>query len=117
MAWEIAEAQGYGTRFKQYRKNFEAATVAVYVNLETYFQMLQRGIKPLQIKAGFIHPEPGGVIALDQTGAGKRNLHETRLYVFPEIATETLWLITIGDKESQGRRDLKDCREFIKRLN
>jgi hypothetical protein len=51
------------------------------------------------------------VVAIDQKGEGK-NLAQTRLYVFPDLETETLYLITLGDKQSQ-KADIAACRTFV----
>lgn len=109
MPWEIAPADGFASKLRKYRKKHEAATIH-------YFEALQAGTKPLQITGIGIHSEGhGGVIAFDQTG-GQPKLHETRLYAYPEVETETMWLITIGDKNTQQRRDIPDCRDFMKKL-
>ena len=39
----------------------------------------------------------------------------TRLYVYPDPATETLYLLLLGDKESQ-REDIQDCKRFVKQI-
>ena len=83
-------------------------------NLATYFAALQCGNKPLQIKYGFIHPEPLGVVALDQSKGGK-NLAQTRLYLYPDTDDEILHLITLGDKDSQ-KDDIKASREYVTQL-
>ena len=70
-----------------------------------------RGAKVQQVKAGFLHPEPLGVIAIDQKGGGKA-LGETRLYVFPDEDEEVLHIITLGDKRSQAD-DIALCRQFV----
>lgn len=97
-------------------KKHEAAAIHALENLNRYFETLQAGTKPLQITGIGIHSEGhGGVIAFDQAG-GQPKLHETRLYAYPEVETETMWLITIGDKNTQQRRDIPDCRDFMKKL-
>ena len=73
-----------------------------------------RGAKVQQVKAGFLHPEPLGVIAIDQKGGGKA-LDETRLYVFPDEDEEVLHIITLGDKRSQAD-DIALCRQFVTEL-
>jgi len=80
-------------------------------HLETYFQSLQSGCKPLQVSHGFMHTETHGAVALDARGLKPKGA-QTRLYVYPDVETETLWLITIGDKVSQ-RDDNSTCREWI----
>jgi hypothetical protein len=109
--WKLVETEEYGRRFKRYAKDHPRELQAVLDNLDTYFQSLLGGIKPLQIRHGFLHPEPQGAAAIDQKGGGK-NLAQTRLYVFPDPGTETLHMITLGDKRSQ-KADIATCRAFV----
>lgn len=87
---------------------------AVLNNLDTYFKTLLRGVNPLQIKYGFMHPEPLGVVAIDQKGGGAA-LRQARLYAYPELEPELLHLITLGDKGSQ-QADIAFCREYVLNL-
>src|ERR1700757_3414309 len=98
--WKLESADDYHRRHKRYEKNNPRELSAVLDNLDTYFKALEEGIKPLQIKHGFMHNEPLGVVAIDQKGGGK-NLAQTRLYVYPDVETETLHVIILGDKGSQ----------------
>jgi hypothetical protein len=69
----------------------------------------------LQVKLGFVHDEPDGIKAIDQRGVLKMKLRESRLYVFPEVLGKILYLLTIGDKRSQGE-DIQFCREYVRSL-
>jgi hypothetical protein len=89
-------------------------TIAMMNNLDTYVRALKAGVKPVMIQAGFIHKEPHGVIAIDQKGT-HGSPRQTRLYVYAFEEKNTLYLITIGDKNSQ-KRDVEDCRNFMKSL-
>lgn len=116
--WTLQESDIYAGRFKRFLKKNKDVALLILNNLDTYFETLTKGVKPQQIKAGFIHPEPGGVKAIDQKGTRKGiggTPKEGRLYVFPEEQTKTLHLITIGDKNSQ-QNDLADCRKFMNDL-
>jgi len=112
--WTIERSDDYERRHRWYEKKRPRELLAVLSNLDTYFETLAAGVKPLQIKAGFIHPEPLGVVAIDQKGGG-RNLAETRLYVYADIDRQVLHVITLGDKNSQ-RDDLAACRRFVTNL-
>jgi transcriptional regulator with XRE-family HTH domain len=79
--WAIETTENYERCHKRYRKDHPRELQAVLDNLDTYFQSLVAGVKPLQIRHGFMHNEPLGVVAIDQKGGGK-NLAQTRLYVF-----------------------------------
>lgn len=83
-------------------------------NLDTYFKSLQQGIKPLQIKHGFLHRETSGSVAIDQKGGGP-NLAQTRLYVYADVENSVLHVITIGDKRSQ-KDDNRLVKKFVEEL-
>jgi hypothetical protein len=112
--WKLEATAEYERRHKRYVKDHPRELQAVLDNLDTYFQSLQAGVKPLQIRHGFMHHEPLGVVALDQKGGG-RNLAQTRLYVYPDPESETLHVITLGDKRSQPD-DIATCRTFVSEL-
>jgi hypothetical protein len=80
------------------------------VNLATYLRALQLGVNPLQIKYGWVHDEPMGVVGIDPGG---RKPH--RLYVYPEQVEEVLYQLTIGDKGSQNR-DVQYCNECVQEI-
>ena len=112
--WKLVLTDEYERRHKRYEKDHPRELQAVLDNLDTYFKSLEAGIKPLQIRHGFMHNEPLGVVAIDQKGGGK-SLAQTRLYVYPDTEAEILFIITLGDKRSQ-KNDLETCRSFISNL-
>jgi hypothetical protein len=112
--WKLEPSDEYDRRHKRYVKNHPRELQAVLDNLDTYFKSLEAGVKPLQISHGFMHHEPLGVVAIDQKGGGK-SLAQTRLYVYPDTETETLHVITLGDKGSQ-KDDIATCRTFVQEL-
>jgi len=112
MMWTLEPSAIFPGKLKRYQKKHSEAAKAVLDNLDTYHKALLAGAKPPQIRRGFVHDEPNGVFAIDQRGA-ERKQRETRLYVYPDEETQTLYLITIGDKSTQKRQDLTDCREFV----
>ena len=112
--WTLAPTGEYQRRHKRDVKDHPRELQAVLDNLDTYFKSLEAGVKPLQIKHGFMHNEPLGVVAIDQKGGGK-NLAQTRLYLYPETETGLLHVITLGDKHSQ-KDDIATCRTFVTEL-
>jgi hypothetical protein len=112
--WWLGESEIFARRLRWHRKRHPDETLAVLNNLDTYVRALNSGVQPAQIQASFVHREPKGVVAIDQSGAPRR-LRETRLYIYACAREEVLYLITIGDKNSQ-QADLRDCGEFVDRL-
>jgi len=115
--WIIEVTEKYSCKYKDFSKNHPRELVAMQDNLDTYFETLKKGVNPLQITTGFVHNERQGVYAIDQKGGGqKMKLQQTRLYIYPDISSKKLILLTIGDKHTQKKQDIPFCREFVKVL-
>lgn len=112
--WQLEPTTQFEKDTKHYKKKHSRELAAVLNNLDRLLQFLNSGLKPGGFSAGFIHREPGGVLAVDQKGGGG-NLTETRLYTFPDASTSTLWLITIGNKPSQSS-DVLLAKRFAETL-
>ena len=112
--WILEESAFFAGKFRRYRKKHPNETAAVLNNLDTYVRTLDLGVRPALIQGGFIHREPQGVVAIDQRG-GAGKLRQTRLYIYAYAKETLLYLITIGDKNSQ-KQDLKLCRKFMNDL-
>ena len=121
--WSVHPSDEYIRRQRKLEKRYQREVGACAGNAERYLQSLQQGAKPKQIQGGWIHPEPNDVLALDQRGGGKKasgkntgkGLVEMRLYVFPDLGSEVLHLITLGLKDTQ-QGDIKVSQEYVERL-
>ena len=89
---------------------------AILNNLDRYLALLKIVPNARAAVAGFLHPEPGGVVAIDQKGSGVSNLEETRAYTYAEEAGKVLHLITIGNKDSQPS-DILLSRRYVQDLS
>jgi len=90
--WLIEQTETYRCKHEHYEKKHPHELAAAEENLDTYFKTLSSGINPLQIKAGFIHHEPEGIKAIDQKGGKQKvKLQQTRLYIYPDTLTKTLF--------------------------
>lgn len=98
-------------RFRYAKKRPLELQACLRNTLVRYLSMLNVASHPRAIHAGFLHPEPGGVVAVDQRGQGGY-LSETRLYTYADETTRTLHLLLIGDKSTQ-RRDLGDVSRLL----
>jgi hypothetical protein len=112
--WTLSEEESWHRRQKYFQKKRARELVATLDNLDTFFKTLQNGVKPGQAKFGFIHPEPLGVLAIDQKGGGK-SLAQMRAYVYPDEDEEILHLLTIGDKKTQDD-DIQECKNFVAQM-
>ncbi|MGR3218435.1 MAG: hypothetical protein ACUZ8H_01275 [Candidatus Anammoxibacter sp.] len=110
--WNLSPTDLYEKKYKRYEKKHPLELHSMIVNLATYHQTLESLGTPQNINANYIHREPKGVKAILQRGS---QLRATRLYVYPDIKTSNLYLITIGDKGTQ-KDDIKYCKDFVKKL-
>ena len=73
-------------------------------------------VEQLKSQLSFVHPEPLGMLALDERGPGKGTKKKTlRLYVYPDIIDHTVYLMLLGDKSSQPN-DIALCKTFVLEL-
>jgi len=112
--WRTLQTDEYDRRLKRLHKNRPRETMAVLSNLETFLEALNGGISPKPPAFGFLHVEPSDVLAVDQKGGGNK-LAQTRLYVYPDAAKKTLYLLTVGDKSTQ-RDDIETCKRFVAQI-
>ena len=116
LTWKIDYTDKFGRSLKRYQKKHPDELKAVLNNLDTYFKAIKFVEHPLQVKAGYIHNEPKGIIAIDQKGGGRKTkLKVTRLYVYPDAEKRILYVLAIGDKQSQAR-DIQNCKEKVEKL-
>jgi len=88
---------------------------ALLRNLQRYLDLLQIAPHPRLIQAGFLHPEPHGIVAVDERGGGG-HLRALRLYTLADESRRTLHLLHLGDKSSQAR-DLRLLPYLIRTLD
>jgi hypothetical protein len=112
--WKLLTSAVFEGDQKHYEKKHPRELQAVRANLVRNVQRLTESPNSKAVKAGYLHDEPAGVVAIDQK-AGGSGLQETRLYTFADDKTRTLWLITIGNKAEQPK-DIQFCRRFVDSL-
>lgn len=109
--WTLEYQGTLEKELKPFAKKHQQAISNVLKNLQVFQAALNEGAQPGGIRRAFVHPEPGGVIALDQKGKGK-GLKQFRLYVYPDTEYNTLYVLRFGDKQSQ-QADLADCAVWL----
>ena len=112
--WMIEPSTQFEKDQKWYDKKKPDELAAVMRNLERFLALLNQSKNSKSVEAGYLHKEPGGVIAIDQKGF-RGNLQETRLYTFSIDETQTVHLITIGNKDTQ-HSDIEYSKNFAKQL-
>lgn len=113
--WTYCKSGEYEKRLKAFSKTHRAETQNCVANFNRYFDELNAGHKPQHISRGFLHSEQAGVLAIDQSGPHQTKLKALRLYVYPDEATATLYVLTIGDKSTQ-KDDVKRCAVEVRSL-
>ncbi len=68
--WGIEKATGFENRFKKFSKKHEAEASAALSNLQTYVDVLNEtnNLQSANLQPS-VHPEPDGMVAIDQRGA------------------------------------------------
>ena len=114
-SWVLLPHTAYLRDLRWYAKKRPAELAAVLRNLERTMTLLAHSPAARSIHAGFLHPEPHGMLAVAQRGGGGR-LQETRLYCYAQADVRTLHLLGIGDKSSQSA-DLARLSPIARSLN
>lgn len=118
--WGIEKYTGFESRYKKFVKKHESEASAALSNLQTYVDVLNE-TNNVQIanQQPFVHKEPDGIVAIDQRGVKierkKGKLKATRLYVYAAVVNQTVYLLGIGDKDSQ-KQDLETFSKKAKRI-
>ena len=112
--WQIEPSTQWEKGLRYYEKKHPDELAAVLNNLNRYMSLLKTAPNSRSIQAGFLHGEPGGVVAIDQKGGGG-NLQETRLYTVAVDSQQIVHLITIGNKADQPS-DVSYSKAFAESL-
>ncbi len=112
--WKIQPTDRWDRDQRHYVKKHPDELAAVMRNLGRYLDLLKNAKNPMDVRAGFLHPEGNGILAIDQKGS-RGNLQETRLYTFADRDNCIVYLIAIGNKDSQ-QCDLQLSRRFVASL-
>jgi hypothetical protein len=110
--WHIEPSTQMEKDQKWYDKKHPNELAAVMRNLQRYLSLLNVSKNSKVVEGGYLHKEPGGVIAIDQKGFSG-NLQETRLYTYAVDETKTVHLITMGNKDTQ-HSDVEYSKAFAK---
>lgn len=121
--WELEYAPGFKAQLKKFARKHPAEVEAVMINLEKYLGILRGGCSVMQAnKESYVRKEPDGMVAIDERGidrsqlnAANKQLKATRLYCHAVTIGQTLYLLGIGDKDSQAE-DLRNNRKKANKI-
>lgn len=113
----IEPVEGFNEKLKSFRKRYPREVSVLFHNLKRYIKAIE-GLSDIKsFRAGYLHPEGNGIVAIGQSSADKRLgvLAETRLYIHVRIRNDTVFLLTIGNKQSQ-QQDIQTSKKHITEL-
>ena len=107
--WTLKEYGDLKKGLKKLLKRNRTETTNALNNLQAYLTALRKGLTVQQVIRGWIHTEPCGLKAIDETGPNNPK-KAIRLYIYPDEETEILHIFTIGDKNTQTT-DIANCTQ------
>lgn len=105
--WKHKEYGDLKKGLKKFLKRNRVETRNALNNVQSYLSALNKGLTVQQIIRGWIHNEPCGMKAIDETGPNNPR-KVIRIYIYPDEATKILHIFKIGDKDSQ-KADIAHC--------
>jgi len=109
VSWCIETTDQWKRDLGRYEKKHPDELSAILQNLDKYHAAICASKHPRLVQFGFLHKEPKGIFAIDQTGGAladgrkRGKLQETRLYTYAVLESNTLHLLTIGSKNTQQK--------------
>lgn len=113
--WDIAEAVGYQKRLARFMRDHPQEMQSMLNRLQDYHRLLQAFDNPLHpglIACGFVHSERRNLFAIGQERT--ESSKESRLYVYPDKATRTLVLLTVGTHDTEPD-DINWCHKYMEK--
>ncbi len=111
--WTLNTEFATKSQFKKFHKKHPAEYSSCFANLSKVKSLLDSGYKLKSFKLGFFRSEGGELYRVGQSGiAGSK---ETRLYVYLYECEQTIYVLSIGTKESQ-QQDIKNAKKMIKKI-
>lgn len=121
MNWQLEATEQFERDAKRYAKKQRNEFLAVMENLEKYFISIELSSHPKLVQFGFLHEEPKGIRAIDQSGGAlisgekRGKLSQTRLYTYANLELKTLHLLCLGDKITQAK-DIRYAESVVNLL-
>ena len=111
--WNISSEYAVRSKFKRYNKKHPREYAACFENLDRLQAYLDDGYAWNTFQFGFLRSEGNGLYRVGETGIA--HARGTRLYVYVSEAERTIYVISIGDKDTQ-QGDLGEAKEILERL-
>lgn len=118
--WNVVQCDDYLKQRREFTKKWREEMMGIATNSNTVLESLGAGSRIEQLRLlGFVHSEGEDLIAIDETGCGKKTKPKAlRLYLFIDADEELVHVIRLGEKSSKPRqsRDIDACRAYILRV-
>ncbi|MFA6716849.1 MAG: hypothetical protein WCS27_15830 [Victivallaceae bacterium] len=113
--WCINDNNIVKNKFKKYQKNHKEDTASVFANLLDLIDFLNSGISFRQVlqNRSYLKNEKGHVYRI--ANKKRPNAHETRLYICIEEEQKIVYLLELGDKNTQPL-DIKSSHEKANKI-
>lgn len=112
--YDFRRSNRYDTRYKYFAKRHPDELQAVINNLDKLKAILNSGERLNPPPYGFLKSEGGGVYRISESGGGG-SLMATRLYIYVDQGSEMIYLLTLGDKNTQ-QDDIQDSKTIVRGL-
>ncbi len=99
LEWQVETAYASQGKFKRFARKYPREYESVFTNLEKVMRLLRSGNKLGSFQIGFFRSEGDGVYRIGQTAVP--GAKESRLYLFPDEQNRVMYVLNIGDKDSQ----------------
>jgi hypothetical protein len=109
--WQLDLGYASTGKFERFNKKHGREFDSLFINLNKILGVLKSGHKIGSFQIGFFRSEGDGLYRIGQTSV--RSAKESRLYVYPDQQTQTMYILSIGVKESQSQ-DINDAKASIK---
>jgi len=111
--WQIENAYASPNKFKRFAGKHPAEFDSLFANLNKVKRLLECGHKIGGFRVAFFRSEGEGVYRVGQTGV--HSAKESRLYVFPDEQNHLMYILNVGDKDSQSR-DIDESKQIVRRI-
>lgn len=111
--WQTDIRYASRNKFKKYAGKHAREYDSLFANLERIVDILNGGNKLGSFQVGFFRTEKDGVYRIGQTGVP--GAKESRLYVYPDVQTRLIYIVGIGDKDTQ-QNDINEAKATVDRI-
>lgn len=109
--WQIENSYAASNKFKKFAAKHPAEFDSLFANLEKIMRLLRTGNKIGGFRVNFFRSEGEGVYRIGQSGVS--HAKESRLYVYPDEQARIVYVLTVGDKDSQDT-DINEAKDITK---